>query len=45
MVDAFKKTLGVMMGIGASLFAIFFAVLMLHVVIIAAFTVYHLMHP
>ena len=44
MIDAFKITLGVMLGIGVSLFAIVFVVLMLNVAVIAAFTVYHLMH-
>ncbi len=44
MIDAFKKTLGVLLGIGVSLFAVFLVVLMLPVAVIAAFTVYHLMH-
>ncbi len=44
MANAFKITLGVCLGIGASLFALFLAVLALHVAVIAAFTVYHLMH-
>lgn len=44
MINAFKTTVGVLWGFGASLFAVSFAILMLHVVIIAAFTVYRLMH-
>ncbi len=44
MINAFKTTVGVLLGIGVSLFAILLAVLLLHVAVIAAFTVYHLMH-
>jgi hypothetical protein len=44
MIKAFIITFGVVMGTFASLFALFLMVLALHVFIIAAFTVYHLMH-
>jgi hypothetical protein len=44
MTNAFKITAGVLLGVGASLFAIILTVVMLHVFIIAAFTVYHLMY-
>jgi hypothetical protein len=44
MLNAFKITLGVMLGFVASLAAVFVMVLALHVAVIAGFTVYHLMH-
>ncbi len=44
MMNAFKITLGILLGIGASLFVLILAVLALQVAIIGAFTVYHLTH-
>ena len=45
MINAFKTTVGDMLGLGASLFAVLLSVLLLQVALIVAFTAYHLMHP
>jgi hypothetical protein len=45
MINEFKTRVSQLLGLGASLFAVLLSVLLLQVSIIAALTVYHLLHP